>query len=151
MEQAARADIFTIGYEGRAADGFVGDLADSGIELLVDVREMPVSRKPGFSKSALRTLVEEAGIGYVHFRSLGSPTDARKRLKAGGDFEDFVEDYGSHLRLHPYELHELAHLILSGKRAAIMCFERDHTQCHRSLLVGALFEAAGQEFEVYHL
>ena len=151
MGQAAHAGIFTIGYEGRAAEGFVEDLLDSGIEVLVDVREMPVSRKPGFSKSALSALVEEAGIEYLHFRSLGSPRDARKRLKAGGDFETFVRDYGSHLELNPGDVGRLADLILSGKRAALMCFERDHETCHRSLLVGPLFEAAGRKFDVYHL
>lgn len=151
MRQVADAGVYTIGYEGRGAEDFVEDLVDSCVQVLVDVRELPISRKPGFSKSALSSLVEKVGIEYLHFRSLGSPRAARKKLKAGGDFEEFVKDYDAHLELNPNEIHKLAHLLLSGRRAALMCFERDHTRCHRSLLLGALFEAAGQEFEVYHL
>ena len=62
MGQTAGASVITIGYEGRLADGFLKDLTGSGIQILVDVREMPISRKRGFSKSTLSELVQKAGI-----------------------------------------------------------------------------------------
>jgi len=70
---ANTAELYTIGYEGKAVQGFVEDLVRNGIEVLVDVRELPVSRKPGFSKSKLREQVASSGIDYLHLRSLGSP------------------------------------------------------------------------------
>jgi uncharacterized protein (DUF488 family) len=151
LEQTADAGVFTIGYEGRIADGFIKDLVGSGVQILVDVREIPISRKPGFSKSALSELARKAGIEYLHIRALGSPRRSRRKLKESGDFEAFVREYADHLRDNGRHLVELLELIGTGRRTAIMCFERDHTQCHRSLLVGALLDEADAEFEVYHL
>ena len=151
MEQTADAGVFTIGYEGKAADSFVDDLLGRGVQILVDVREIPISRKRGFSKTALSELVQQAGIEYLHLRALGSPRDSRKKLKASGDFEVFSREYADHLEGNTRSLEELMELIGTGRRTALMCFERDHTQCHRSLLVGALLEEAGSDFVVHHL
>lgn len=150
MEQTEGTGVFTIGYEGRAAEGFVEDLVESGVQILVDVREMPISRKRGFSKSALCALVQKVGIEYLHFRALGSPRQSRRKLKESGDFEIFFSEYAEHLEVNGRHLEELLELIGTGRRTAIMCFERDHTQCHRSFLVAALEEAGG-DFEVFHL
>ncbi len=151
MEQTADAGVFTIGYEGKAADGFVDDLLERGVQILVDVREMPVSRKRGFSKSALSQLVQQAGIEYLHLRALGSPRDSRRKLKESGDFEVFSREYADHLQGNGGSLQELREVIGTGRRTALMCFERDHTRCHRSLLGGALLEEAGGNLAVHHL
>jgi uncharacterized protein (DUF488 family) len=144
-------ELYTIGYEGRAMEDFVDDLRFADIEVLVDVRELPISRKPGFSKTKLSEHMSQAGVDYLHLRSLGSPRDSRKRLRESGDFNTFSREYADHLEFNSDDVRCLVELINSGRRAAIMCFERDHNQCHRSLLVSALLEEAGHKVRVYHL
>jgi uncharacterized protein (DUF488 family) len=89
LEQTVDLGVCTIGYEGKAADGFVDDLVESGVQILVDVRELPLSRKRGFSKTALSELVQQAGIEYLHLRALGSPRKSRKKFGESKDFEVF--------------------------------------------------------------
>jgi len=60
--------IFTIGYEGTTMDEFLAALKAAGVERLIDVRALPLSRRPGFSKSPLRAALEEVGIKYVHLK-----------------------------------------------------------------------------------
>ena len=143
--------LYTIGYEGRAIEEFIAYLDAHEVEVLVDVREMPVSRKPGFSKTKLAYRLEETGIEYLHLRSLGSPRESRKKLRQGGDFGRFSAEYAEHLDGRVEDVTSLWRLIASGRRAALMCFERDHTQCHRTLLVHRLLENLGKPPEVYHL
>ena len=73
MEQT----IFTIGYEQATQPAVVAALRDAGVEILADIRYLPLSRRPGFSKSSLRAAVEEAGIAYRHFKQLGTPAEGR--------------------------------------------------------------------------
>lgn len=143
--------IYTVGYEGRAVEGFLRYLSEVGVEVLVDVRELPVSRKPGFSKAKLARYASEEGIDYLHLRSLGSPRNSRKKLKEGGDFATFSEEYVAHLEDSNEDLEALLALINSGKHAALMCFERDHTVCHRTLLVSKLLGQIGENLPIYHL
>jgi uncharacterized protein (DUF488 family) len=75
--------IFTIGYEGAAMDEFLAALKNAGVERLIDVRALPLSRRPGFSKSPLRSTLEEAGIEYVHLKALGTPAEGRSAARAG--------------------------------------------------------------------
>lgn len=144
-------ELYTIGYEGKVVQDFVQDLSDSSVEVLVDVREVPVSRKLGFSKTKLASFVNEAGIDYVHLKSLGSPKESRQKLKESGNFEEFSHEYLNHLAGGSEDLKDLEDLISSGKRAALMCFERDHTRCHRTLLVSELMHGLGIKLQVYHL
>lgn len=143
--------IYTVGYEGRVVESFVKYLSEAGVKILVDVREMPVSRKPGFSKSKLARHVVDEGIDYLHLRSLGSPRESRKRLKESGDFATFSKEYVDHLEGSTEDLSALMDLVGSGKHAALMCFERDHTQCHRTLLVRKLLQHMGEDLPIYHL
>lgn len=151
MEITQDMGLFTIGYEGRVVDDFVEDLRSANVEVLVDVRELPQSRKPGFSKTALSTQLDKAGIKYRHFKSLGSPRMSRKKLKQGGDFDVFVREYADHLEVNTDDVCALLDIVCSGKRAALMCFERDHTQCHRNYLAEVLLDEAGCDFKVHHL
>lgn len=152
MERVAEeVDFYTVGYEGRVIDDFVEELVRSEIEVLVDVREMPASRKPGFSKSRLSERVAEEGIEYLHIRSLGSPRESRKKLRENGDFESFSREYADHLECNTEDVESLLNLILSGKRAALMCFEKDHTRCHRALLAQELLDESVEDLRVFHL
>jgi uncharacterized protein (DUF488 family) len=126
-------DLFTIGYEGRTAESMRDTLSARGIRLLVDVREVPLSRKPGFSKNSLMSMMESHGIQYVHVRNLGSPKQTREEFKRTGDLRSFFDSYGRHLALMKEDIESLARMA-SEKPTVIMCLERDASKCHRSII-----------------
>jgi uncharacterized protein (DUF488 family) len=131
--------LFTVGYEGRSLNELIDELVGAGVERLVDVRELPLSRRRGFSKTALREALREAGIEYVHVRALGNPKPNRERYWAG-DVEGGAAVYRKHLNNGSrWALLELAES-LRADRACLLCFERDHTECHRDVIVEALTE-----------
>ncbi|MDP1646965.1 MAG: DUF488 domain-containing protein [Rubrivivax sp.] len=128
--------LFTIGYEGAELADFIATLARAGVTTLLDVRELPLSRKKGFSKRALAEALSVSGIAYRHERDLGSPKTIRQRLHSDGDYEQFFESFSTYLRQQRPLLKELAGA-LDGK-VALMCFERDPATCHRSVVARQL-------------
>jgi uncharacterized protein (DUF488 family) len=130
--------IYTIGYEGTDIERFVRTLKIVGVEQLVDVRAVPLSRKKGFSKNRLRDRVEAEGIRYVHLSPLGDPKDGREAAKAGR-FDQFRRIYSKHLSGAVAQecLTTLANLIVE-KSTCLMCFERDPAECHRSIVASEL-------------
>jgi uncharacterized protein (DUF488 family) len=135
--------LFTIGYEGADLADFLTALRAVGVTTLLDVRELPISRRKGFSKLALGEALGAAGIAYQHERLLGSPRDARHRLKATGDMKTFLTDYEVHLAQQTGLLDELA-LTLNGN-VALMCYERDARDCHRRVVARELGRRFGIE------
>ena len=132
--------IFTIGYQQATQPAVLAALREAGVEVLADVRARPLSRKPGFSKSALKAAVEEAGIEYRHFRDVGTPPEGREAARRG-DRETLRHVYAGQLEL-PEALAAMAELrqLASEKRTCLLCFCRDAAKCHRSLLVAAVME-----------
>lgn len=131
------ATVFTIGYETRDVPGLVSDLVGAGVNMLVDVRELPLSRRRGFSKTALRAAVEDAGIAYRHERTVGNPKPFRDAWKAG-DSATGVAGYIAHLNNGSRATVEaLAERVVAGG-VCLMCVELDPSDCHRSLLVETL-------------
>jgi uncharacterized protein (DUF488 family) len=131
--------LFTVGYEGRSLDELIDELLGAGVERLVDVRELPLSRRRGFSKTALSEALREVGIEYVHVRALGNPKPNRERYWAG-DVEGGAAVYRKHLNNGSRSaLLELAES-LGADQACLLCFERDHAECHRDVIVEALQE-----------
>ncbi|WAH38574.1 DUF488 domain-containing protein [Alicyclobacillus dauci] len=122
--------IYTIGYEGSNFDEWFQILIEHQITCVVDIREIPVSRKRGFSKTKLRDALECAGIKYVHYRSLGSPSDIRKQLHRDGDYITFFEKFDAYLDEQQDELEEIVGLAQS-ERICLLCFEQNHRRCHR--------------------
>lgn len=139
--------IFTIGYEGATMPEFVAALKSAGVERVIDVRALPLSRRPGFSKTPLKGALAEAGIDYVHLRALGTPADGRSAARAGRH-ADMARIYAGQLQLPEAMVQgeQMLHLA-SEKASALLCFEREPEHCHRSLLLNAV--AAGAE--VVHL
>jgi uncharacterized protein (DUF488 family) len=129
--------VWTIGYEGRTPDQLVADLRAAGVEAVVDVRELPLSRKRGFSKSSLAALLRASGIDYLGERRLGAPRVARHQLRDGGAWEPFATAYLAHLDGQEGTLKELE-AQARQRPTALLCFERDALACHRSLLTGRL-------------
>ena len=130
--------IFTIGYEGATVPEFIGALQEAGVERVIDVRALPLSRRPGFSKSPLKAALEQAGIEYVHLKALGTPSDGRAAARAGRH-ADLERIYAGQLEL-PEAIAQSAQMLdlAAEKPSALMCMEREPAQCHRTLLLNAV-------------
>lgn len=130
--------IWTIGYEAATQGGVIGALEQARVEVLADIRYLPLSRRPGFSKSALAAALREAGIEYRHIKPLGTPAEGRAAARRG-DHAALARVYAGQLEL-PEALAAMAELrdLASGKRVALLCYEREASECHRSLLIDAL-------------
>ena len=130
--------IFTIGYEGATLGEFLGALQVAGVERVIDVRAVPNSRRPGFSKTPLRSALAEVGIDYVHLRALGTPAAGREAARAGRKAE-LEEIYAGQLET-PEAMAEGAMMLelAAEKPSALLCFERDPRHCHRTLLLGSV-------------
>jgi len=130
--------IFTIGYEGSTMPEFLAALKKAGVERVIDVRALPLSRRPGFSKTPLRLALEEAGIEYVHLKALGTPAEGRTAARAGRQ-TDLECIYAGQLEL-PEAMAQSGQMLelAAEKPSALLCMERDPAQCHRTLLLRAV-------------
>jgi uncharacterized protein (DUF488 family) len=139
--------IFTIGYESTTVPEFIAALQSAGVKRVIDVRAVPNSRRPGFSKTPLRNALAEEGIDYVHLRALGTPADGRAAARAGRH-EDLERIYAGQLEM-PEAIAEGAQMIdlAKEKPSALLCYEREPSGCHRTLLLAAVAPQA----EVTHL
>ena len=131
--------VFTIGYEGAELDRFLAALQDAGVATLADVRAVALSRKRGFSKSALRDALAGWDIGYEHFRALGTPKEGRQAARAG-DGELMRRIYCQEVLDTPpaQEAFEELAAIAQAKPICLLCFERDPANCHRRILAQRL-------------
>jgi uncharacterized protein (DUF488 family) len=144
------ASICTIGYEGYKAADWVSALLEHDVQTVIDVRDLPLSRKPGFSKSQLARSLEVVGIDYVHVRALGNPRQYRDALRAGLDFATFSCQFSSVLDLQKDALEKvLAHA--AARRVCLLCYEEDPGRCHRSLVAERLRNMGQEAVEVVHL
>lgn len=134
--------IFTIGYEGATVGEFISALEKAGVQRVIDVRALPLSRRPGFSKSPLRAALEEAGIEYVHLKALGTPSEGRAAARAGRH-SDLKRIYTGQLELPEAMVQSAQMLELAREKpSALLCMERDPAHCHRTLLVSAVAKDA---------
>jgi uncharacterized protein (DUF488 family) len=125
-----RTALFTIGYEGRALDELIAILASHRVDRVIDVRELPLSRRRGFSKTPLGSALGAAGIEYVHVREAGNPY---RRLKEDISRAELLAKYKTHLA----SARDAVTAVVAeaqGHRAALLCYEADPAECHRSLL-----------------
>ena len=137
-------DLQTIGYEGCTIDGVVGTLREAGTALLIDVRAVAQSRKPGFSKRQLAAALDEVGIAYVHLQGLGTPKPGRDAVRAGHP-ERMVPIFMAHMTSDraAAELAQARGLALE-KTCCLLCFERDHLTCHRRLVAEMITDETNQ-------
>jgi uncharacterized protein (DUF488 family) len=134
--------IFTIGYEATTMGEFIAALHKAGVERVIDVRAVPLSRRPGFSKNVLAASLKEAGIDYVLLKNLGTPKPGRDAAKKG-DVATLERVYETQLGL-PEAQAEAAQMraLAAEKPSALVCFERNPEHCHRTLLLAAEGEGA---------
>jgi uncharacterized protein (DUF488 family) len=130
--------LTTIGYEGAALDDFLATLKRAKVAQLLDIRELPISRRKGFAKSALSVALEAAGIAYFHLKGLGDPKEGREAARAG-DMGKFARVFLRHMKTKEAraELDRAVQLIGAGG-GCLMCYERDPKLCHRTLVANAI-------------
>ncbi|MFT4269194.1 MAG: DUF488 domain-containing protein [Xenophilus sp.] len=138
--------VFTIGYEGLDIDDFMSLLSEHGIETVVDIRELPLSRKPGFSKKALANVLNLSGLEYVHIVELGCPRPVRDGYRADGDWKRYTAGFLKYLKTQKDAIAELADLVQSST-CALLCYEADFNFCHRSMVADAVSKQCGADIE----
>ena len=131
--------LFTIGYEGRTQDEYLGLLRDAGVTLLADLRQNPISRKKGFSQNALAQGCASVGIRYEHLPELGIASEKRKNLATQADVDALFAEYERDwLPTQGAALAKLGAWVAAGERVALTCFERAPGDCHRHCVAEAL-------------
>nr|MEA2799749.1 hypothetical protein [Phenylobacterium sp.] len=140
--------LATIGYERETQPAVIQRLKDAGVEVLIDVRAVASSRRAGFSKTLLAASLNEAGIGYVHLRQLGTPKAGRDFARKGRIaemheiFEEHMAEPGAQV-----ELAKATEIVRGDKKVALLCYEADAAGCHRTILANRICEALGCEIE----
>jgi len=131
--------IATIGYEDTTVPRFLETLQEADLDLLVDVRAVASSRRPGFAKTKLAANVGTIGMEYLHLRDLGTPAEGRAAARAGR-YDELRAIYLEHLATPEAQeqLETLAGLVRGGRRVCLLCFEADPEHCHRSMVAEAL-------------
>lgn len=137
-------ELLTIGYEGCRIDDVLAALKEARVGLLVDVRAVPQSRKPGFSKRQLAAGLDAVGVRYLHLQALGTPKAGRDAVRAGHP-ERMVPIFREHMR-GDQALAELAQAteLARTERVCLLCFERDPAHCHRRLVAEMITAETGQ-------
>jgi uncharacterized protein (DUF488 family) len=140
--------FFTIGYEQTPSKAVLDELEQAGVKLLVDVRAVASSRRPGFSKNQLAAGLDERGIAYLHLRGLGTPKEGREAARSG-KFDALHRIYAKHLKTPQAreELDELSSLVSKSGPVCILCYERDHSHCHRQWIAELIRERDGVKIE----
>jgi uncharacterized protein (DUF488 family) len=140
--------LFTIGYEQTPARAVLDELERAGVELLVDVRAVTSSRRPGLSKNQLAASLDGRGIAYLHLRGLGTPKQGRLARRSG-KFDVLRDIYTAHLKTPQAreELDELSALVQQAGPVCILCYERDHRHCHRRWIAEIINDRVGARIE----
>ncbi len=139
-----------MGYEGTTIDSFIDRLRANNISCILDVRALPLSRKPGFSKTRLAGRLKHVHIDYVHLRELGTPKDVRDELKSTHDYVTFFERMDKYLAGKKEAIRQ-AYSHVTSARCCLMCFERLADQCHRKLVAEKIRATNGEDVQIRHI
>jgi uncharacterized protein (DUF488 family) len=131
--QTTKTPLYTIGYEGTAPDAFLAKLQAAGVKRVIDAREVPLSRKKGFSKTPLQAMLAGVGIDYAHLKALGTPKPLRDAYKRTHDFGPLAAAYDRLLDERAEAMHTAYRLAVEAP-SALLCYEADAAGCHRSIL-----------------
>ena len=141
--------LFTIGYEKASQAEVFAALKAAGVARVVDIRDLPLSRRAGFSKRQLQAGLERAGLGYVHLQALGTPAEGREANRRR-QWQRFWEIVDAKLAT-PEAEHALeqAAALAAEAPSCLLCYEADWRICHRRRVAERLAERHG--FTVTHL
>jgi len=141
--------LFTIGYEKRSLADLLSNLTAVGVATLIDVRDLPLSRRAGFSKRQLAAGLEEVGVRYVHLKPLGTPKEGRIANKAR-EWPKFWNIVETQLARPEADLAlQQAAAIAGAGLACLLCYEANHLICHRLTVAERLQNRFG--FQIEHL
>lgn len=144
--------LSTIGYEGKSIEQYINLLLQNKISILCDVRRNPISRKYGFSKTALQKRCEDFEIQYAHFPDLGIASDVRKSLHDQADYDGLFHSYVCNWPPEKvFALSSIKSWIVRGECVALTCFEQQASRCHRHCVTDELEKRYGQFFHAKHL
>ena len=143
--------FYTIGYEGLDSKQFTTYLTDHSINVVADVRKFPVSRKKGFSKTALKESLGDKSIDYLNFQQLGAPKALRDELYRSGDYDRFFKEYQDNISDRDDDIKSIHSLVDEGKQVALLCFERDPTKCHRKVVAEEIRKLDGNGLTIKHI
>jgi uncharacterized protein (DUF488 family) len=130
--------LFTIGYEGSTPEDFVATLLRAGITQVIDIRELPQSRRRGFSKNQLAALLTHAGIDYQHIKQLGDPKHGREAARAG-KMDEFRQIFNAHMDLDvSRQALIVAKELAEQKTSVLLCYERNYKNCHRAIVANKM-------------
>jgi uncharacterized protein (DUF488 family) len=140
--------LFTIGYEQTPSKAVLDELESAGVKLLVDVRAVTSSRRPGFSKNQLAAGLDERGIAYVHLKGLGTPKEGRLAARSG-QYDVLQKVFAKHLKTPQAreDLDELSALVKKAGPVCLLCYERNHEHCHRRWIAEIIEERDGVKIE----
>lgn len=144
MSHGKGKKLFTIGYEQTPPKAVLDELEQSGVKLVVDVRAVTSSRRPGFSKRQLAAGLDERGIAYVHLAALGTPKEGRLAARSG-QYDVLEKVFSKHLKTPEAreQMDELSALVKKAGPVCLLCYERDHTHCHRQMIAEIIEERDG--------
>ncbi|MFZ3034697.1 MAG: DUF488 domain-containing protein [Parvibaculum sp.] len=141
--------LLTIGYEGAEIHDFIATLIEADVRIVIDVRDLPLSRKHGFSKRALTDYLDESGIQYIHLRDLGDPKPGREAARRG-DFKEFKSIFNTHMKGGKAQSAIAEALEISTSQSAcLLCYERNPAECHRTIVAEEI--ASRQNIRVRHI
>ncbi len=143
-------ELSTIGYEGMSLSTFLSTLRQYHIATLVDVRQNPISRKPGFSKTALSNALQLNGFEYLHLYELGAPRNIRNDYKSDNDWNRYTVGYLQHLAEQDEPIARLLKLAIS-KHCCLLCFESDPQTCHRYFVANELVRQGRGQLSIQHI
>ncbi len=149
LPKKSTKEFFTIGYEGKDINSFIEILKKNKVKILIDIREIPISRKKGFSKTLLDYYVGKFGIKYVHIKELGTPKKIRYKFYQNHDFNYLAREYKKYIMDKERYIRQLL-VYIEQKKSCIMCFEKDVNRCHRKLISEEIRKVA-EPLEVKHL
>lgn len=142
--------FYTAGYQGHSIETFLDLLLAHGIAHVIDVRQLPFSRKPDFSKKRLTAHLAGVGIGYTHLVALGTPKPLRDEVRRSHDYPAFFAAMDALVAAQPDAL-QAALDLARAQPSALLCFEADYTECHRLSVATALERLAGAPGAAVHL
>lgn len=134
--------LLTFGYEGLTIEAFIARLLVAGVKTIVDVRELPLSRKKGFSKNSFSAAASEHGIAYLHVPALGCPKPIRNQYKVDGNWRNYTRDFLAYVATQDAPIQELVK-ISRATSACLVCFEADFSMCHRTYVARAARQHGG--------
>jgi len=143
--------LYTIGYEGLDSRRFIKNLVHNGIDMVVDVRKLPLSRKKGFSKTALKEMLNGDNIEYQNFQGLGAPKEIRDELYQSGNYSRFFEKYLKCIADRQDLLETIHTLVYAGKTVSLLCYERNPEQCHRNVVAEQIKKLDGNGLKIKHI